>query len=99
MANKTDLRVIKSEKAIRDAFLELIKEKGYANITITDISNRAMINRKTFYMHYDSKEVLYDTLVNEFMKTLDASNFFTVIRNQKGHYQRNAISNLMVGIK
>ncbi|MCD7904620.1 MAG: TetR/AcrR family transcriptional regulator [Clostridiales bacterium] len=84
MANKTDLRVIKSEKAIRDAFLELIKEKGYANITITDISNRAMINRKTFYMHYDSKEALYDTLVNEFMKTLDASDFFYCYSKSKG---------------
>lgn len=70
MNKKTDLRVIKSKTAIKKAFLELIREKGYANITITDIAKRAMINRKTFYMHYESTEELYNTVINELFDVL-----------------------------
>ncbi|MCD8091267.1 MAG: TetR/AcrR family transcriptional regulator [Clostridiales bacterium] len=99
MAEKKDLRVIKSEKSIRLAFLGLMKEKGYANITITDIAERAEINRKTFYMHYESKEKLYETLTEEFIKALDADGFFRKMQSLKGHHQREVISNLMIRIK
>jgi AcrR family transcriptional regulator len=67
---KVDLRIVKSKRAIRYAFLELIREKGYATITITDIANKAMINRKTFYMHYESKEALHNELINEVLDIL-----------------------------
>ncbi|MCD8159062.1 MAG: TetR/AcrR family transcriptional regulator [Clostridiales bacterium] len=95
MQNKTDLRVVKSEKAIKEAFLELMKEKGYANITITDITNRAVINRKTFYMHYDSKEQLYDALADEFIDSLDSDSFFQKLQGLKGKHQKEIIVNLM----
>ena len=49
---KTDLRVLKTRKAIKDAFLTLIQTKGYNRITIQDIADEAMINRNTFYLHY-----------------------------------------------
>ncbi len=62
---KTDLRVVKSRKAIKNTFIDLMEETGYDNITITDIANRAMINRKTFYLHYDSKAALFDEILNE----------------------------------
>lgn len=38
MVQQADLRVIKSKKSIRSAFLRLIEEKGYPNITIKDIA-------------------------------------------------------------
>ena len=46
---KTDLRVIKTKKAIRNAFAELLSEKDIQKITIKDIADTAVINRKTFY--------------------------------------------------
>ena len=51
---KTDLRVIKTKKAIRQAFAELMSRKPIEEISISDISAEALINRKTFYAHYAS---------------------------------------------
>ena len=47
MERKTDLRIIKTKKAIKTAFLNLLKENKYHNITISAISETALINRKT----------------------------------------------------
>ena len=58
MSNRTDLRVVKTRKAIRGAFLGLLTEKDYAAITVQDILDRALINRKTFYNHYHDKRDL-----------------------------------------
>ncbi|MCQ4637738.1 TetR/AcrR family transcriptional regulator [Anaerovorax odorimutans] len=52
----TDRRVQKTKKAIREAYLSLILEKETPKITITEIAQRADIDRKTFYLHYDSIE-------------------------------------------
>jgi AcrR family transcriptional regulator len=65
MVHKADLRVIKSKISIRNAFLRLIEEKGYPNITIKDIAERAMINRKTFYRHYESIDALCDEVIKD----------------------------------
>ena len=97
MTEKTDLRVIKSQKAIKDAFLELIAEKGYANITITDIAKKALVNRKTFYMHYESKKQLYDTIVDEFLDILTPA--LENIRIIKGKEQRKFITALLIKVK
>ena len=55
---KEDLRVKKTKKAIFDALMELVMEKGYSSVSITDIVKKADINRNTFYLHYSSKEDL-----------------------------------------
>lgn len=57
---KTDLRVLRTNKMIFDAFIDLVEEKGYDSITIQDIANRAMINRATFYAHFKDKQDLYE---------------------------------------
>lgn len=97
MTNKPDLRIIKSQTAIKNAFLELIKEKGYANITITDISKKAMINRKTFYMHYETKEILYNTIVDEFIKILSPT--LESIQQLRGKAQRKYVIALLLKVK
>ena len=57
---KEDLRVIKTRQAILSTFKEMICEMDYDQITIKDLCERAMINRKTFYLHYqDLDELLY----------------------------------------
>lgn len=60
---KLDLRIRRTRGAIQDAFISLMREKEYAAITVTDISERADINRKTFYAHYDTKEQLLAQLI------------------------------------
>lgn len=44
-----DLRVVKTHKVIREAFIMLLSEQEYNDITIQAILNRAKVNRATFY--------------------------------------------------
>ena len=62
---KTDLRVIRTRKAIRDAFCDMIMEMDFQDITIKELTRRAMINRNTFYLHYESLEALLQELQDE----------------------------------
>lgn len=62
---KMDKRVIKTKKAIRNAFANLLVEKNLNMITIKDIANGADINRKTFYNHYEGVYQLLDEIENE----------------------------------
>lgn len=70
MNNNTDLRVIKTKKAIKSAFLNLLEEKSYESITIQDLSKEAMINRNTFYLHYRDKEDLMEKIIDECSENL-----------------------------
>lgn len=55
-----DNRSVRETKArIRTAFLELLKKKHYAKISVREIAEKANINRSTFYLHYQD---VYDLL-------------------------------------
>ena len=54
LTGKEDLRVQKTIASIKKAFEELLIEKDYVDITVTELSKRAMINKKTFYSYYDN---------------------------------------------
>jgi AcrR family transcriptional regulator len=45
----------KTRSAIKDALLELIREKNYPDITVSEIAERGNIGRSTLYKHYQSK--------------------------------------------
>lgn len=66
----TDLRAIKTEKAILKAFHELSRETEFTKINVSALTERAGINRKTFYLHYHSIEELILSLQNEFIENL-----------------------------
>ena len=68
---KTDLRILKTRKAIKEAFLTLIYSKGYDRMTIQDIADEAMINRNTFYLHYVDKIELMESLCQDSIDQLD----------------------------
>ena len=65
-----DLRVRRTQKAIRTAFFELIKENGFEHISVKDITNRAQISRNTFYLHYSDKYDLFNKICDDLMRTL-----------------------------
>ena len=64
-AKKEDLRVIKTKKLIRKSFMELSKKINYQKISIKDLCDNAMINRNTFYLHYENKDDLVKEIINE----------------------------------
>lgn len=53
-----DRRVQKTRKLLSDALVSLILEKGYDEVSIQDIIDRANVGRSTFYSHYENKEQL-----------------------------------------
>ena len=66
---KEDLRVVKTKQAIELAFISLVEEKGFENVKIIDIANRAMVNRNTIYLHYASKEMIIGDIVEKTFST------------------------------
>ena len=53
-----DRRVARSREMLHQAMLSLIIEKGYEEITVEDICERANVGRSTFYAHFTSKDDL-----------------------------------------
>ena len=60
--HQNDLRVRKTRAKIKRALIETINEKGFGNLTVSDITERARINRGTFYIHYKGKQDLLNQL-------------------------------------
>ena len=60
-----DLRTEKTEKAIRNAFMELRAQKPLEKITVKELCALACINKSTFYAHYSDIYALSETLEQE----------------------------------
>ena len=63
--NKTDIRIIKTKRAIRDATMKLLSQKNIDDISITELAQTAQINRKTFYNYYQNVYQVVDEIENE----------------------------------
>ncbi len=61
----SDPRVKRTRRLIQDAFLELLQEKGFAAISIQEITERATVNRGTFYAHFADKNALIEAIIRE----------------------------------
>lgn len=70
MSGNVDLRVRRTEMMIQEALISLIAEKGFDTITVGDIAERAMINRATFYRHYEDKYALVRAIFEKAMQKL-----------------------------
>ena len=74
-AGKTDRRVIKTRAAIKAALEKLVKERGMDKLTVSALAREANIDRKTFYLHYDSIDDLIDCaasdMVEDIISTID----------------------------
>lgn len=70
---REDRRTRRTTAAIKRAFWEIANEKGFERVTVSEIAERADINRKTFYHHYESLEVLEDQLLNEGIEEMSDS--------------------------
>ena len=67
---KMDRRTRYTRQTIRETLLELMREKGFRRVTVTEVCKRAEINRGTFYLHYlDLNDVLDDILAELISET------------------------------
>ena len=70
MDKKEDSRVTRSKRDLRNAFMELIKTQPFEKISVTDICKTAMINKMTFYKHYQDKYDLLDDCVKSVAESI-----------------------------
>jgi AcrR family transcriptional regulator len=69
--NADDLRVRRTRALLQKALIELTIEKGFSEVTVRDITERAMVNRSTFYHHYLDKYDLLSQSIEEAMTLMD----------------------------
>lgn len=55
---REDRRVQRTRNMLFDALIDLMIEKGYEELTVQDIIDRANVGRSTFYSHFFDKEQL-----------------------------------------
>lgn len=86
----TDKRALRTQKAIKEAFEALVVERPLAEITVKLLAETADINRKTFYLHYDSINDLlnaYTIRISDRLVTiLKKRSFKQVIYEQAGYF-------------
>ena len=71
MKKKTDLRIIKTRNGLYDALILLLKEKTFEEIKVSDICKKALINRSTFYAHFQDKYELFASLIDDLKQSLN----------------------------
>lgn len=62
---RRDRRVLRSRQALIEAFRALLEEKTFSEISVYQISERADLNRGTFYAHFSDKYELLEQLIRE----------------------------------
>lgn len=68
--HETDRRVVRTKKAIKNAHLSLMEEKDISDITISELTRKAGINRRTFYTHYRSVSEIIDEIESDMVSLL-----------------------------
>jgi len=69
--NRFELRKERTRNALKQAAIDLILEKGYDEVTVEDITERADLGRGTFYIHFKDKEDIVWRIIREGIETLD----------------------------
>lgn len=68
--NKNDLRYQKTETKLRSALISLLKRNNIETISVRDICEEAGCSRNAFYLHYETKEDLYEAIITSIIDRL-----------------------------
>ena len=93
-SGQIDRRVLRSRAKIRSALFELVKEKPYAQISVTELTERAGLNRKTFYMHYASLDDVLSEVEEDFAAALSR-----VLADSSFYDTRKISSDMVYGVE
>src|SRR5260221_3426472 len=67
-----DVRAKRTDKLLLEALIELTVQKGFAAVTVSDLTKYAGVNRATFYRHYEDKFDLLNHYVRTVYELLDS---------------------------
>ena len=76
------MRVRRTYKLLSQALLSLLLEKSFEEIFVTDICERAMVHRTTFYKHFEDKYHLLDFCVKELISSFEGDGVIPVDSNE-----------------
>ena len=62
---KEDPRLKRTRQLLEHAFMDVLREKGFQTLTVQDITERAGVNRATFYAHFADKYALLDHSIRQ----------------------------------
>lgn len=65
LSRSNDLRVLKTREALKNAFHDMVCEMNAEDITVKELTERARVHRKTFYLHYTCIEALFEDMLKE----------------------------------
>lgn len=68
MEKKVDLRIQKTRSALTNALYELMSQKSLDEITVTELCERAVIRKATFYKHFGDKTELLEYMIQELQR-------------------------------
>lgn len=64
---------IRTDKAIMQTFIDLLKEKSFEKITVQDILEKTPVTRATFYAHYHDKYEIAERMLEQFFQIRDTT--------------------------
>ena len=62
---REDPRVLRTRQLLLQAFSDLYSEKGFQAITVQNVTDRARVNRGTFYTHFEDKYAILEYWLRE----------------------------------
>ena len=71
MGQGTDRRVRRTKEQLKRAMTELLQEKGVREITVRELTERADVNRGTFYAHYRDLYDMLEQLENDTLESFE----------------------------
>jgi AcrR family transcriptional regulator len=90
---KLDPRVKRTRALILQSFESLIAEKGFETISVQDVTDKAQVNRATFYAHFSDKYALLDYSISQkFMQEIEKRMLNTC------HYTHDNLRNLILAV-
>ena len=92
---KDDLRIRGTYKLLSESLLDLLSENKFEDISVTDICEKAMIHRTTFYKHFEDKYQLLKFCVKEFQINFSKENNFDYKFNNLTDYYINTMKNIL----
>ena len=68
--DEDDIRIKRTRASLFKALIDLLNAKDISSITIKEICNVAMVNRTTFYRHYENKMDLLERGISQFIDSI-----------------------------
>ncbi|MBP2058776.1 AcrR family transcriptional regulator [Lactobacillus colini] len=62
---KTDRRTLYTIDVIKESFIKLVNDKGYAKVTVAQVCREAEVTRSTFYLHFDGLSHLLNAVLDD----------------------------------